>query len=87
MNAQAALDHLAAAPAGEGAVHAGAETVGIRFRGSRKWHAVYLEIDGADLYRMTFVNARTARVETVEGVYADQLADTFRRHTGLDTHL
>jgi len=48
---------------------------------------VYLEIDGADLYRMTFVNARTARMEAVEGVYADQLAETFRRHTGLDTHL
>jgi len=68
-------------------IHAGAETVGIRFRGSRKWQAVYLEIDGADLYRMTFVNARTARIEAVEGVYADQLAEAFRRHTGLDTHL
>jgi len=28
-----------------------------------------------------------ARMETVEGVYADQLAEAFRWHTGLDTHL
>ena len=99
MNADAALDHLAAAPPGKGAgrlramlgatfvADAAADSVNIHFRGSRKWNILDLGVDGADFYRMTFVNTRTGRSETLEGVYFDQLASTFQKLTGLDTHL
>jgi hypothetical protein len=48
---------------------------------------VRVELTPADLYTVTFINARLQTVLTREGVYADKLREVFTDATGLDTSL
>ena len=96
MDITAALDQLAGgAPGGAGRLRAmiSAEiyTVGdavrISFRGCRDWNSLEIALSSTDTYRMVFYHTRKGTHQDVDGIYADQLADTFRSVTGLDTHL
>lgn len=48
---------------------------------------VLITLNGMDTYDINFNNSKGIPKSTVEGVYVDQLRETFTRHTGLDTHL
>jgi hypothetical protein len=78
-----------------GAQHFTAVDSGLTFRlpgTSNERHINYVKIilEPSDTYTMTFATIRHLDLKLVaesDGVYFDQLQDTFTAETGLDTHL
>lgn len=62
-----------------------------RFKGSRKVNACRIELNGSDLYDLTFCkvggNALYKEISSSYDVYYDQLQEVFTKHTGLYTKL
>lgn len=48
---------------------------------------VLIALNGMDTYNINFNNSKGMPKSTAEGIYADQLRETFTRYTSLDTHL
>lgn len=68
----------------------GPNALSFRFRGSNKAKACRITLTGADLYDVEFFKMRGLEchtVETIRGLYHDQLASTFEQVTGLYTSL
>lgn len=65
--------------------------VSFRFKGSRKVNACRIELNGNDLYDLTFCKiggkALYKEISSVYDIYNDQLEEIFTKHTGLYTRL
>lgn len=57
-----------------------------RIRGSRKYNHVRIELNGSDLYDITFTRIRALKIaaqDVIEDVYVESLHDVISYHTGL----
>ena len=58
-----------------------------QIRGSRRYNRVRVELNGSDLYDITFTRIRALKIsaqDVIEDVYADQLHSVISYHTGLE---
>lgn len=62
------------------------QMAGFTFKGSRKFNRVQMILTAEDLYVMTFYRIGKFEIKaekTIDGLYFDQLANTFESETGL----
>ncbi len=60
-------------------------SLALRFKGSRKWNALRVELTPMDVYKVTFlkVGPKTFKESIHEDVYNEDLIPLFERETGL----
>ena len=64
-------------------------SLSLRFKGSRQWNAMRIELTPMDVYKVTFmrIGPKTFKEEVHEDIYCDTLVELFERKTGLYTSL
>lgn len=73
---------------GAHSISAGDNFLRLRFRGSRRVNYLRVSLTPDDTYDVEFAQVGKSAVRNraqIEGVYAEQLQEIFRRYTGLDT--
>lgn len=70
----------------------GENTLMLKFKGSKRWNALKIELTPEDVYTMTFYHLKrregvlaVEKEESLDDVYSDQLQDVFTDWTGLYT--